>query len=1291
MGQTKRESIAPNQEPTSRKRRRTIVPSDEIRPPGFEIIGSNNDTKNVRVVARIRPLSRKENDQKMVLKAKDASIVLDNGDDRKFDYDAVFGPTSTQWDVYHQSGARDAVCGDILQGFNCTILAYGQTGSGKTFTMGTASSDSSESGNGGDIDEMDGIIPRAVADLFAAIARDEANTISVEMSFLEIYNEEARDLMSEGNTDTNPSLYIREGPNGEVYVQNLTWNSVSSQQEVAEHMNQAADRRVVASTHMNATSSRSHAICTLRVAITSRAPDGSCNETKSKLTLVDLAGSERAKRTGAEGSRMKEGININKGLFVLGQVVSCLSQVGESGSTPNAQHHHIPYRDSKLTRLLQDSLGGNSRTIMLACVSPADSNTEESVNTLRYASRARSIQNSAKKNIVEAPLAPEAAAVIRRENQDLRKRVIQLESQLRENGGPVKLDPSVQETKNSDMASQRRICELECVVDHLKEQIRLASQNVLNATMKADKLKIKYCRVLSVSKSHGLEIQDEDRDGSENTLSLVQQLREEVEETKTREAEARVDAEVSRATAALIISNGGELKVENMVLPLETEDNEEGLDESEDGAQLASELLCISGTIDKKEEMVKKAILEKQCMEAMKSHFEGALQNLQAEVETLSVEREELLSVVDCVTDDKAAQSQTKSRIVTLEKRIAELRKNESDHKKSLRLRELAEKRVRQLELEIHTDKQKKAELQRKLKEESADHRKDKKSARLEAARLMKDSNRLKLELQKVKSAAERQALVLKRKTAELMNNHKRQPLDGRKRRNKSSGSKPHGPHPKISGKKQAEIVSWLDSEVEFLQEMVQTRSQIAEQEILLEGVLKESTSDPSESSDMTPDVEANSRRDILTQLRSNLESMEKSLIDGFKDSSTWNELAEAEVAWLAGRAVEMIGYSKIEMGEKIEKEVASTREAERKACDEELLKLRLEHSQAIASLLDSTRKTLESEMIQQLGNFKENLDNTDDTSKMDCWIKDYFQGAEAATANIRSRIDGFKTQQNEIQDAVNEVTKNLIPTKKKKKKSNSNKELIDYEPLEETFLLDDFDDGNDSDWSPDGEKTSKKDKPASRNEKTEDHESEKDHEDTQAETMKSPNTNDSESADTSFADAPTAEFLMASFELKGDESFDTSRSAASGSSVASSPEQNEESSENHPDSLEDLKVSELKDRLRNLGLKLSGRKADLKARLEGYQATKGTKSSEDIHNRPPLQTLDNSFSLGRGGVSLRKRRSRNNPSFMKDNTSFSAKRRRDLPPSDAKRRLREDMNNSVSLALQELQELTNF
>lgn len=215
--------------------------------------------------------------------------------------------------------------------------------------------------------DMDGIIPRAVYDLFQAAGQDSTKTVVVDMSFLEIYNEEARDLLSDQQIESS-NLYIRESPSGGVYVQNLTWNQVSSAHEVANLMNEAAARRVVASTQMNAVSSRSHAICTLRIKVSTTDPDGTSNDTHSKLTLVDLAGSERLKRTGAEGNRLKEGININKGLFVLGQVVSCLSEMGQQSSS-SSSHHHVPFRDSKLTRLLQDSLGGNSRTIMVACVS----------------------------------------------------------------------------------------------------------------------------------------------------------------------------------------------------------------------------------------------------------------------------------------------------------------------------------------------------------------------------------------------------------------------------------------------------------------------------------------------------------------------------------------------------------------------------------------------------------------------------------------------------------------------------------------------------------------------------------------------------------------------------------------------------------------------------------------------------------------------------------------------------------------------------------------------------------
>ena len=298
--------------------------------------------------------------------------------------------------------------------------------------------------------DADGVIPRAVYDLFETRRQlpDGENRVSIEMSYLEIYNEEARDLLvvaAEGNTGST-SLQIRDRPDG-VVVQGLSTLPVSCPQDVTTKMNQAALKRATASTAMNAVSSRSHAICTLHVTIaplntssagqTADTDQGDDHEEeqdtsstefiRAKLTLVDLAGSERIKRTGAEGKRMKEGININKGLFVLGQVVSALSELGQQGKSANAAAH-IPYRDSKLTRLLQDSLGGNSKTVMVACISPADSNVEESINTLRYAQRTRNIQNSAKRNVVAAN--NNNVAALQRENQLLKQQLAQVQAEL---------------------------------------------------------------------------------------------------------------------------------------------------------------------------------------------------------------------------------------------------------------------------------------------------------------------------------------------------------------------------------------------------------------------------------------------------------------------------------------------------------------------------------------------------------------------------------------------------------------------------------------------------------------------------------------------------------------------------------------------------------------------------------------------------------------------------------------------------------------------------------------------
>ena len=226
--------------------------------------------------------------------------------------------------------------------------------------------------------QSDGIIARAVYDLFKAKAalQNGSERVKITMSYLEIYNEQAIDLLvNNKDDDTAPAiLQVRDSKDG-VTIPNLTHHNVSCPNDVTNLIHLASKKRATGSTNMNSVSSRSHAICTLNVSI---APNDSVTEIeggmdddnssprslssssdqngmKAKLTLVDLAGSERMKRTGAEGARMKEGININKGLFVLGQVVSALSEIGQRSGSSGA---HIPYRDSKLTRLLQDSLGG---------------------------------------------------------------------------------------------------------------------------------------------------------------------------------------------------------------------------------------------------------------------------------------------------------------------------------------------------------------------------------------------------------------------------------------------------------------------------------------------------------------------------------------------------------------------------------------------------------------------------------------------------------------------------------------------------------------------------------------------------------------------------------------------------------------------------------------------------------------------------------------------------------------------------------------------------------------------
>lgn len=260
------------------------------------------------------------------------------------------------------------------------IMAYGQTGSGKTFTMG------SEAHTELELTECTGLIPRFMKDLYQQLANDK--NYHLETSFLEVYGEDVHDLLDPSRT----SLPLREDSSGGVVCIGLKAKAVVSVEQAVQVLHEGTLNRTTAATLMNLTSSRSHAVFT--VTLTRHSNN---NNITSKLTFVDLAGSERMKKTGAEGERAREGIEINKGLLALGNVINALAD--EERLQNNTKKIHVPYRQSKLTRLLQDALGGNSQTLFLACVSAADTNVSETLSTLHYANRARNIQNAPTRNV----------------------------------------------------------------------------------------------------------------------------------------------------------------------------------------------------------------------------------------------------------------------------------------------------------------------------------------------------------------------------------------------------------------------------------------------------------------------------------------------------------------------------------------------------------------------------------------------------------------------------------------------------------------------------------------------------------------------------------------------------------------------------------------------------------------------------------------------------------------------------------------------------------------------------
>mmetsp|Transcript_30539 Transcript_30539/g.74381 ORF Transcript_30539/g.74381 Transcript_30539/m.74381 type:complete len:1391 (+) Transcript_30539:190-4362(+) len=355
-------------------------------------------TNNVRVLARFRPASkkighRKEakgdrkskrrqsvsvsreeiNDEAKLNFSDDSKSVVVNGGgvrNRRFNFDYVFPPNSTQEQLF--INVAKATVDDILAGYNGTIFAYGQTGSGKTYTMFGETKNK-------------GIIPRCAEALFEGIANTKVDVeeVFIKCSFVEIYQENVRDLLNSGG----PKLKIREKPDGSTYLQGATEEYCNSPDDIYKIIQTGNKHRAVSKTDMNNQSSRSHSV--LIISLTQRLSNGT--QLNGGLNLADLAGSERVDRTNVTGLGLEEAKKINQSLSALGNCIKALTSKSAK---------HIPFRDSQLTRLLQDALGGNSKTVLVVCCSPDGSDVFETLSTLRFAERAKRVKNSAKVNAV---------------------------------------------------------------------------------------------------------------------------------------------------------------------------------------------------------------------------------------------------------------------------------------------------------------------------------------------------------------------------------------------------------------------------------------------------------------------------------------------------------------------------------------------------------------------------------------------------------------------------------------------------------------------------------------------------------------------------------------------------------------------------------------------------------------------------------------------------------------------------------------------------------------------------
>ncbi|KAM3822618.1 chromosome-associated kinesin KIF4A [Vipera latastei] len=752
----------------------------------------------VKVALRCRPLVPRETSEgcQMCLSFVPGEPQVILGKDKSFTYDYVFDPSTEQEEVFNTSIAP--LVRGIFSGYNATVLAYGQTGSGKTYSMGGAYTVDQEN------DPAVGAIPRVIMLLFKELKQKAEWHFALKVSYLEIYNEDILDLLATGKERT-AQISIREDPKGGIKIVGLTEHVVSSARETVLCLEQGNNSRTVAATAMNTQSSRSHAIFTVSVEQKSKADENV--GFLSKLHLVDLAGSERQKKTKAEGDRLREGININKGLLCLGNVISALGDDTKKGT-------FVPYRDSKLTRLLQDSLGGNSHTLMIACVSPADSNLEETLNTLRYADRARKIKNKPIVNID-----PQAAEISRLRLQVQELQVLLLQAHggtlpVSLQGEPAENLPSLME-KNHTLLEEneklsRGLSEAAGQIAQMLERIIVTEQQNEKIGLKLEELREHPALKLDLQQLL-TSLEDE---GLKEALELFLQLQHAIAQLLENPAVADMDITEQQSDSTSSV---------HLEAPRPSDDY--AAQHALQQAQMSKELLELNQALALKEALARKLSQSDRQLEPIQCQSQINIKNLEEEVAKLQKEKEDLVLALQInkkdVTQAKLSERRRK-RLQELEGEMTELKKKLKEQSKLLKMKESSEQTVSKLHREIQSMKNQRIQLIRQMKEDAEKFRQLKQQKDKEVIQLKAQDRKRQYELVKLEQDFQKQAAVLRRKAEEAAAANKR--LKDALQKQHEAGTKRKALQSRGLEAVAARVKNWLMNEVEVLVSIEEAR-----------------------------------------------------------------------------------------------------------------------------------------------------------------------------------------------------------------------------------------------------------------------------------------------------------------------------------------------------------------------------------------------------------------------------------------------------------------------------------